>query len=69
MKYRKLGNTGMEVSVVGIGCEGMLEDNCAMTAKLFDEAERLGINYFDLYASDPELRAAVGKALKKYLES
>ena len=64
MKYRKLGNTGMEVSVVGIGCEGMLEDNCAMTAKLFDEAERLGINYFDLYASDPELRAAVGKALK-----
>ncbi len=64
MEYRKLGNTGLSVSVIGMGCEGMNEDDCRMTNKLFDAAERLGINYFDLYASDPKLRAAIGKAMK-----
>lgn len=64
MEYRELGNTGIRASVIGLGCEGMFEQNCGMAAKIFDEAEKLGINYFDLYASDPALRAAVGKALK-----
>ena len=64
MEYRELGNTGLKVSVIGMGCEGMSEDSYGMTAELFDAAQRLGINYFDLYASDPQLRAAVGKALQ-----
>lgn len=63
MIYRDLGSTGLSVSVIGMGCEGMNEDRYGMTAKLFDAADRLGINYFDLYASDPELRAAIGRAL------
>ncbi len=63
MDYRTLGNTGLTVSVIGMGCEGMNEEQYGMTAKLFDAAERLGINYFDLYASDPELRRAIGNAL------
>ena len=64
MNYRTLGNTGLRVSEIGLGCEGMLEDDCRMCAKLFDHAEEQGINYFDLYASDPKLRAAIGKALQ-----
>ena len=64
MEYRELGNTGLMASVIGMGCEGFSEDNYGMTAKMFDKAEELGINYFDLYASDPEMRAAVGRALK-----
>ena len=64
MEYRELGNTNLRVSVIGLGCEGMLEEDCGMAAKLFDEAEKLGINYFDLYAADPALRAAVGKAIQ-----
>ena len=64
MKYRKLGNTGLLVSEVGIGCEGMMEDQYRMCSRLFDYAEQQGINYFDLYASDPLLRSAVGQALK-----
>lgn len=64
MEYRELGNTGLRASVIGMGCEGFSEDNYAMTAKMFDKAQALGINYFDLYASDPALRAAVGKALR-----
>lgn len=64
MRYRELGNTGLLVSEIGMGCEGFSENNCAMTKELFDLAEREGINYFDLYASDPKLRGAVGNALE-----
>lgn len=63
MEYRELGNTGLRVSVIGMGCEGFAKEDYAMAQKLFDAAERLGINYFDLYASDPQMRAAVGKVL------
>ena len=64
MKYRKLGNTDLVVSEIGIGCEGFAEDGYRMAVKLLDRAEELGINYFDLYASDPESRRAVGEALQ-----
>ena len=43
----------------------MKEENYAMTAKLFDMAEAHGVNYFDLYAPDPDLRAAIGNVLSK----
>ena len=64
MEYRELGNTGLKVSEIGMGCEGFAEDECRNTMRLFDEAEKLGINYLDLYASNPEVRASVGEALK-----
>lgn len=64
MKYRILGNTGLKVSEIGIGCEGLSEENFAMTKKIFDAAEINGVNYFDLYASDPQLRQAIGDAMK-----
>jgi len=64
MEYRNLGNTGLRVSVIGMGCEGFAEDDTRECARLFDAAERLGINYFDLYASDPAVRGAVGDALR-----
>ena len=64
MNYRKLGNTGLEVSEIGMGCEGFSENGFHMTKELFDTAEEYGVNYFDLYASDPDMRKAVGEALK-----
>ena len=64
MKYRELGNTGLLVSEIGLGCESFAEDGYRNTKKLLDEAQSQGINYFDLYASDPKLRASVGDALK-----
>ena len=64
MHYRQLGRTGLAVSEIGMGCEGFSEENYGMTQKLFDTAEELGVNYFDLYASDPQIRAAVGRAVK-----
>ena len=51
-------------SEIGIGCEGFAEEQYGMAAKLLDAAEELGINYFDLYASDPDMRAALGHAMK-----
>ena len=64
MNYRILGNTGLKVSEIGLGCEGFSEENFSMTKKLFDVAEKYGVNYFDLYASNPEVRKAVGNAMK-----
>lgn len=64
MIYRELGKTGLRASVLGMGCEGFAEENYGMAAKMFDAAEELGINYFDLYVSDPQMRAAVGRALE-----
>lgn len=64
MNYRTLGNTGLKVGEIGMGCEGFSEENFSMAQQLFDFAEANGINYFDLYASNPEVRAAVGNALE-----
>ncbi len=63
MNYRELGTTGLSVSEIGMGCEGFSENGYAMTKELFDAAEKHGINYFDLYASDPRVREAVGSAM------
>lgn len=64
MKYRALGNTGLKISEIGMGCEGFMEDDNRMTEKLFDEAEKQGVNYFDLYAPNPEMRKHVGNSLR-----
>ena len=64
MNYRELGNTGLKVSEIAMGCEGMTEENYTMCRKLFDAALHRGINYFDLYSPDPKLRSAIGHALK-----
>ncbi|MBQ4422227.1 MAG: hypothetical protein II880_03975, partial [Schwartzia sp.] len=74
MNYRELGNTGLKVSEIGMGCEGFAEDGCKMTKTLFDLAEENGVNYFDLYTSNPDVRRAVGDALvgrreKFYIQS
>lgn len=63
MEYRKLGNTNLMVSEIGLGCEGFSADECRNAKRLLDAAESNGVNYFDLYASDPKVRSAVGEAL------
>ena len=63
MNYRELGTTSLKVSEIAMGCEGMTEENCSMCGRLFDLAEKNGINYFDLYSPNPELRSAIGHAL------
>lgn len=64
MQYRELGNTGIKVSEIGMGCEGFAGDGYRNAKRFFDIAEEAGINYFDLYSSDPEMRKSVGEALE-----
>lgn len=50
MIYRALGNTGLQVSEIGLGCEGFTEQEGMGTYALVDAAAEAGINYFDLYS-------------------
>ena len=34
MEYRRMGNTGLSVGIIGMGCEGMNEDDCRLTGML-----------------------------------
>lgn len=63
MRYRQLGRTGLEVSEIGMGCEGFVDHDGALTEALVDMAQQAGVNYIDLYIPHPELRERLGKAL------
>lgn len=64
MKYRRLGNTGLMVGEIGIGCEGFAENEGRNTKSLLEAAREEGINYIDLYTSNPVVRTSVGAELK-----
>lgn len=64
MEYRKLGRTGLLVSEIGMGCEGFVKHDGALTAPLLDAAEAMGVNYIDLYTPDPGMRDRLGRLLQ-----
>ena len=63
MEYRKLGNTGLEVSVIALGAEAFVEDK-SNVQKFLDMAEEAGVNYVDFFTPDPDARTALGEALR-----
>lgn len=63
MIYRKLGTTGIEVSEIGLGCEGLNGQSEEFTKEFIDKCFELGINCMDLYSPNPDLRKNLGKAL------
>lgn len=64
MTYRKLGRTGIDVSVIALGCEGFSKKSDEQVRSEFDFAIENGINFLDLYSSNPDLRSCIGNALK-----
>lgn len=64
MHYRELGRTGLTVGEIGMGCEGFAVRGGALIEPLLDAAQRLGVNYMDLYIPNPALRSALGSALR-----
>lgn len=64
MKFRELGHTGLRVSAVALGCEGFMQKAAAEVKADLDHAIGLGINFIDIYSSNPELRTNIGAALE-----
>lgn len=66
MEKRVLGRTGIEVSVVGIGGEGFENKPYEACEAIIDRAFEGGINFVDIYNSNPDVRSNVGRALARY---
>lgn len=63
MQYRKLGNTGLEVSEIGFGGEWM-DKSLEETRAVVDACEAAGINILDCWMADPARRSNLGDALE-----
>lgn len=64
MRYRELGRTGIMVSEIGAGCEGLVGKPFEFINEFVDTMEDNGVNCIDLYASNPEMRSGLGRAMK-----
>ena len=63
MIYRELGNTGIKVSEIGIGCEGFIDKTADQVREFVDLMEQEGVNCIDLYSPNPVFRSSLGAAL------
>lgn len=66
MEQRALGATGITASVVGIGGEGFEGEPYEECEAVIDRAMAGGINFVDIYNSNPAVRSNVGRALARY---
>ena len=64
MNYRALGDTGLLVGEIGMGCEGLAGGE-GHIREMFAAARAMGVNYLDFYTADPEVRSSVGRVLKE----
>ena len=64
MKYRKLGRSGLDVSVVGLGLEHLETADRMTVNDILSCLMDSGGNYIDLFMGSPGIRDHVGSALK-----
>ena len=64
MRYRKLGNTGLEVSEIGLGAEWLERHGREEIKEVVDCCEAQGINILDCWMAEPNVRSNIGAALK-----
>lgn len=64
MEYRKLGNTGIEVSEIAFGAEYFVGRSYEDTLELIKACEANGINFVDCWMSEPDVRSHLGRAIK-----
>ncbi len=64
MKYRTIRRcNNIKVSEVALGCEGFLGKSAGEFKSLLDRAMELGINFIDMYTSNPDFRDHLGAAI------
>jgi len=64
MEYRKIGNTDMSASVVGLGTEYLDTKPYQTVERVIHKAMELDINIMDVFMPGEEVRRNIGKALK-----
>lgn len=64
MQYRKLGRTGLDVGVIGLGSEFLWHEPLETVMAVVDEAIGNGVNYIDLWMPSNEVRDNFGVALQ-----
>jgi len=63
MEYRKIGNTGMSASVIGLGAEHLDGKPYSIAEETIHAALDHGINIIDIFMPGDEVRRNIGKAL------
>lgn len=63
MRYRELGNTGLRVSEIALGCEGFNDRDDAFTSEMFGIALAAGVNMMDIYSPNPDMHRRVGREI------
>ena len=68
MRYRKLGNTGLQVSEIGLGGEWLERHNQEEVTAVIRRCEESGINILDCWMSEPQVRTKIGNAIRGHRE-
>ncbi|RBQ23059.1 hypothetical protein ALNOE001_11820 [Candidatus Methanobinarius endosymbioticus] len=63
MKYRKIGNTGMSASIIGLGTEFLDGKPYSVVEETINTALENDINIFDVFMPGEEVRKNIGKAI------
>lgn len=63
MQYRTLGRTGISVSEIALGCEHLQGKDYPLIKSVIDAALDAGINFLDVFMSEPNVRTNIGRAL------
>lgn len=64
MIYRKLGRTGLDVGIIGLGAEHLEHEPKEVVKSVVDEALDGGVNYIDLFMPSPGIRDIFGDILR-----
>ena len=67
MKYRQLGKTGLMLSEIGLGGEWLERHNRAEVEAVVHACEEQGINVFDCWMAEPEVRSNLGHAIATHI--
>lgn len=63
MKYRKIGKTGMEASIIGLGAEHLDGKAYTVVRDTIHAAMEQGINIMDVFMPGHDIRRKIGKAI------